>query len=86
MVTEIKIKLTQALAGADITLKSLDGDIILKVPEGTNNGDILRVRGKGVPSEHGPRGDLLVHIHVDMSKKLSKAAREAVERLKQEGV
>ena len=83
---DLSVKLTQALVGADITLKTLDGELILKVPEGTNNGDVLRIREKGVPDQRGRRGDLLVKIKMLMPKKLSKEARKAVEELKKEGI
>ncbi|MFA6601856.1 MAG: DnaJ C-terminal domain-containing protein, partial [Candidatus Paceibacterota bacterium] len=84
--TDLKIKLTSALTGADVNLKTLEGDLILKIQEGTNNGDVLRIKGKGVPSEHGRRGDLLVKITVEMPRKLSKEARKVIEDLKREGI
>jgi len=86
LVTQLGIKLTLALTGGEVNLKTLDGDVILKIPEGTNTGDILRIRGKGVPNDRGKRGDFLIHIHVDIPKKLSKEAKRAVEELKREGV
>ena len=61
-----------------IYLQTLDGDIIVKIPEGTGHGEILRVRGRGVPTtargRDGHRGDILVHINIVMPKKLSKEA------------
>lgn len=83
--TELNIKLSDALLGATHTLKTLDGDITLKIPEGVHHGEILRIRGKGVPSGRG-RGDILVTIHITLPKKLSKDARKAVEELKKEGI
>lgn len=86
LVTDLKIKLTQAILGAKVPLKSLDGELELVIPEGVNNGEILRVRGKGVPNDAGRRGDLLVHISVDMPKKLSKAMKQLVEELGKNGL
>ncbi len=86
LVTDLEIKLTQALTGGEVTLKTLDGDIILKIPAGTNNGDILRVKGKGVPNDRGKRGDMLVRISIGMPKHLSKEAKKAIEELKKEGL
>jgi molecular chaperone DnaJ len=87
LVMDIKAKLTQAITGGEQELKLLsqDGELSLKIPEGTNNGDILRVRGKGVPNDRGKRGDLLVRINIEMPRKLSKTAKQAVEELKKEG-
>ncbi len=86
LASDIRIKLTEALTGAKIPFKSLDGELEVSVPEGTNTGDILRVRGKGVPGENGRRGDLLIRIAVDMPKKLSKNARKIIDDLKNEGL
>jgi len=86
LITDLSVKLTQAVLGGAIPLPTLDGDIELSIPEGTNTGDVLRVRGKGVPNERGKRGDLLVRVAVDMPRKLSKAARQALEGLKREGL
>jgi DnaJ-class molecular chaperone len=86
LVTDMGVKLTQAIVGGEINFKSLDGDLIIKIPEGTNNGDVLRVKGKGVPNERGGRGDLLIKIAIEMPRKLSKNAQKLVEELKKEGI
>jgi curved DNA-binding protein len=85
IVTEINIKLSDALLGLKYPLKTIDGDIELSIPEGTNNGDILRIREKGVPIDSRHRGDLLVKIKVKMPGRLSRSARNAIEELKREG-
>ena len=81
----LKIKLTDALLGMTYKLKTLDNhNIDVKIPEGINNGDMLRVRGKGVPSTSG-RGDIIIKIEVDMPNKLSRKTKELIEKLKEEG-
>jgi DnaJ-class molecular chaperone len=94
LVMELDLKLTLALAGGSMMIETLDGPIELKIPVGTSHGEILRIKGKGVPYEQtgnifgtgGRRGDLLVVTHVSMPKKLSKAALQAIEDLKKEGI
>lgn len=86
LTTEMPIKLTQALLGAEVSLQTLDGDIILKIPDGSNNGDVLRVKGKGVPDGRGHRGDFLVRLLVNMPRKLSKEARKVLDMLKDQGL
>ncbi|MDE1974999.1 MAG: DnaJ domain-containing protein [Patescibacteria group bacterium] len=95
LVMELDIKLTTALAGGTIDLDTLDGKIELKIPAGTSHGEILRLRGKGVPYEtrgiftgkaHDKRGDLLIVTHVAMPKKLSRKARELIDELGKEGL
>ncbi|MDE1874732.1 MAG: molecular chaperone DnaJ [Patescibacteria group bacterium] len=90
LVTDLDVKLSDALLGASRQLRTLDGDIVLKIPEGVSHGEVLRVKGKGVPTtargRDGHRGDLLVHVHVAMPHKLSKDAKKAIEALKNEGI
>ncbi len=86
IITEINIKLSDAILGLKYPLKTLDGDIELIIPEGTNSGDILRVREKGVPIDNHNRGDLLVKIKIKMPTRLSRDARKAIEELKKEGL
>jgi len=86
IITEINIKLSDALLGMKYPLKTLDGDIELKVPEGVNSGEILRIKDKGVPIDTRHRGDLLIKVKVKMPNHLSKTARKAIEELKKEGL
>jgi DnaJ-class molecular chaperone len=86
IVTEINIKLTDAILGIKYPLRTLDGDIELRIPEGINSGEILRVREKGVPIGDRRRGDLLVVIKVKMPSRLSRDARNAIEDLRKEGI
>jgi molecular chaperone DnaJ len=86
LVTDLDVKLSDALLGSVYNLRTLDGDIALKIPEGVSHGEILRVKGKGVPSSKHHRGDALVRISVVMPKKLSKDAKRAIEELKKQGL
>jgi molecular chaperone DnaJ len=86
LVMNLDVKLSDALLGSKIDIQTLDGLSTLHIPEGINTGDILQIRGKGVPDQNRNRGDILVHIRVALPKKLSKSAREAVQKLKEEGV
>ena len=87
LVMALPIKFTQAALGDSVEVATPDGAIKLKIPEGTESGDILKVRGRGVPSSRGyGRGDLLVEMKVLTPRHLSKKVRETVEKLKEEGV
>ncbi len=87
IVREFEIKLTDALLGATKTLETLDGNLEVKIPEGINTGEILRVKGKGVPhGVGGKRGDIHLYIKVTIPTKLSKNTRELIEKLKKEGI
>lgn len=83
--TKLPIKMTDALLGASYTIDTLDGPIAIKIPAGVKAGELLRIKGKGVP--HGSsRGDFFVKIVIDTPQKLSKSARKLVEQLREEGI
>jgi len=86
--TTLDVKLSDALLGAEYPVETLDGSINLKIPQGVTHGELLRIKGKGVPTERqgGRRGDLYVKVQIQMPKKLSRKAKKAVEELKNEGM
>ena len=85
LVTSLPIKLSDALLGGEYRITTLDGEERVSVSPGISHGEVIRVRGKGVP--HGrARGDLLVRVDIEFPKKLSKNARELVEKLRGEGL
>lgn len=93
LVMELPIRLSTALLGGSVDIETLDGKIELKVPAGTSHGEILRIKGKGVPYESSGmfnsgsrRGDILVVTRIDMPRKLSKQAKDTIEKLKEEGL
>jgi molecular chaperone DnaJ len=78
----IPISFPQAALGAEFEIPGIDGPINVKVPEGTQSGRELRVRGRGFPylNEKG-NGDVVVKVLVQVPKKLSRAQRELVSKL-----
>jgi molecular chaperone DnaJ len=78
----IPISFPQAVLGAEIQIPAFGGDVTLKIPEGTQSGRQLRIRGKGIPmlNERGS-GDLVVKVVVEIPRKLSRAQRELVSKL-----
>ena len=86
LTTTLNIKLSDALLGSTYALKTLDGDIDIKVPAGVSFNETLRVGSKGVPVSKGKRGDLLVKINITLPNKLSKSAKKLVDEMKKEGI
>jgi molecular chaperone DnaJ len=78
----VPISFTQAAMGAEIQVPTLESEHVLKIPEGTQSGAVLKIRGKGVPvlNGHG-KGDLFVEIRVQTPSKLSKRQRELLQEL-----
>jgi molecular chaperone DnaJ len=85
LIMNLGVKLSDALLGTDISIETLDGKIDVKIPAGISHGEILRVKNKGVPI-NGGRGDLHIHTIVKTPQKLSKKAKDLIEKLKEEGV
>jgi molecular chaperone DnaJ len=83
----VPISFTQAALGAEIMIPTLEGEHKLKIPEGTQTGTTIRVRGKGVPSlKGGGKGDLHVQLRVQTPNKITKRQRELLEELGAFGV
>lgn len=83
VIYEADITFPQAALGAKIKVPTLRGESELKIPQGTQNGAILRMRGEGIPNRYG-RGDELVHISVKVPEKINKRQRELIEELGKE--
>jgi molecular chaperone DnaJ len=85
LVVDHTISISDAVLGSSYDLEMLDGKSIeLKVPAGTQHGTTLRVAGKGIVTDR-TKGDLLINIFIDVPKKVSKKAQEALETLRKEG-
>jgi curved DNA-binding protein len=73
----------EAVLGADITVPTLDGSVKLRIPPGSENGQQLRVRGRGLPmGKSGERGDFHAVLHVRLPEKLSDEERAQWEKLR----
>ena len=75
----VPVRFDEAVLGAEIKVPTLDGaPVTLRIPPGTPNGRVLRVRGRGAGRE-GAKGDLLVTVEVAVPTELDEATRAAVE-------
>jgi len=82
---KINISFPKAVLGSKIMIDSLKGPEKLRIPEGIESGQIIKLSGKGMPHLHGRGyGDMYVEVHVKTPKKLSRKARKIVEELEQE--
>lgn len=78
---EVPINIVQATLGAEIKVPTLDGQVTMKVPEGTQPGKVMRLKGKGIPSlRGGGRGDQLVRMKVVVPTKLTDKQKDALQK------
>ena len=81
---EVPVTYPEAALGATVEVPTPDGRVSLKVPPGTQDGKLLRIKGRGVPRLKGSgRGDLIARVRVTVPSKLSKEERKAVEQLRE---
>jgi molecular chaperone DnaJ len=87
LVCEVDITFSQAALGASKEIDTIDGKVSLKIPSGTQSEKIFRLKGKGLPALRGrDHGDQLVRVHVRTPEKLSRTAKELLEKLGEQGV
>lgn len=78
----VPVTFAQAALGAEITVKTLDGEEPLKVPAGTQTGTVFRIKGHGMPNLGGRgKGDLFVAVTLVTPKTLTKEQRKLLEQL-----
>jgi molecular chaperone DnaJ len=81
LVCEVPVPFVQAALGAEIEVPTLEGRVALRIPEGTQSGKVLRLRGKGLPTvAGGARGDQLVRLFVEVPSRLTARQRELLEK------
>jgi len=86
LVVAVPVPYTTAALGGKVEAPTPDGPVQLKIPAGTEDGKLLRIKGRGVPHLNGEgRGDVLARIKIQVPKKVNKKQREALEALQETG-
>jgi molecular chaperone DnaJ len=83
LLTRVPITFSQAALGGEIEVPTISGhSTVMKVPAGTQSGQILRLRGQGMPSVHGHgQGNLLVQVYVDTPTRLTAEQKQILREL-----
>lgn len=82
LICQIPISYPQAALGADIEVPTLDGKETLSIPAGTQSGEVIKMRGRGMPDVHSrAKGDLLVQVNIEVPKKVTKHHEEILRQL-----
>jgi molecular chaperone DnaJ len=81
--TNVEISFPQAVLGDKIAIETIDGPVNLVIPEGTEHGQLIRLKGRGVTHLNSSvRGDHFVRVKIRVPKKISKETRKKLEDLK----
>jgi curved DNA-binding protein len=84
LIYEAPVAPWEAVLGANISVPTLNGRVNIKIPPGTQNGQKLRVRGRGLPQRDGASGDLIVVTHVEVPVQITDQERELWAKLARE--
>ena len=79
----VPITLKEAVNGAEIEVPTIDATARIKIPPGTQGGQLLRVRGKGVYGPKGARGDEYVEIKIAVPKNVDDKSRKLIEEFEE---
>ncbi|HAF61045.1 MAG TPA: hypothetical protein DCK95_01830 [Anaerolineaceae bacterium] len=82
--TMVDVDMFTALLGGETKVNTPDGDVILKIPAGTQPMQVFRLKGRGMPSlkEKGKKGDLLVKVKVELPRNLSEEQKSILREMR----
>lgn len=79
---KVAVPLRVALLGGEVAVMTLKGKVQLRIPAETQNGTVFRLRGQGLPdAQHGPAGDLLAEVKVELPTNLTPRQKALIEEL-----
>src|SRR6478735_1721810 len=86
LVVNVPVTYPTAALGGKVDVPTPEGTVSLKVPSGTEDGKLLRIKGRGAPRLKGAgKGDVLVRVRIEVPKRVNKKQRELLEELQKAG-
>jgi len=86
LIVEVPVSFPTAALGGKVQVPTPDGAVSLKIPAGSEDGKLLRIKGRGAPRLKGSgKGDVLARVRIEVPKRVNKKERELLEEL-QKGV
>lgn len=83
VIYDLFLNFADAALGTSVQVPTLEGDVKIKVPAGSQAGKIFRLKGKGIPEVQGyKKGDQLINVNIWTPKKLSDSEKELLEKMR----
>ena len=85
LVVQVTVSYPTAALGGSVEVPTPDGPVSLKIPAGSEDGKLIRIKGRGAPKLSGSgKGDVLARVHIEVPKRVNKKERELLEELKKD--
>ena len=82
LIVNVPVSYPTATLGGTVEVPTPEGAVSLKIPAGTEDGKLLRIKGRGAPRlKGGGQGDVLARIRISVPKRVNKKQRELLEQL-----
>jgi len=86
LVVQAPVTYATAVLGGKIDVPTPEGAVSLKIPAGSEDGKLIRIKGRGAPRINGSgKGDVLARVRIQVPKRVNKKERELLEQLQQAG-
>ena len=86
LIVQVPVSFPTATLGGKVEVPTPEGPVSLKIPAGSEDGKLLRIKGRGAPQLNGSgKGDVLARVRIQVPKRVNKKERELLEQLQKAG-